>query len=52
MNYAPRPAQLASRDEAIDAALHYPQELNAAKTFVACDFPAPRRRADARHRRG
>src|SRR6266566_1224005 len=25
MNYAPRPAQLATRDEAIKAALHYPQ---------------------------
>ena len=88
MNYAPRPEQLATRDEAIKAALHYPEGLNAAKTFaavnapfapdayryengqvmagpglqvrprlpehlhsVARDFPAPRRRADARHRR-
>ena len=39
MNYAPRPAQLATRDEAITAALHYPQGLNAAKTFA--DVKAP-----------
>jgi hypothetical protein len=39
MNYAPRPAQLATRDEAIKAALHYPQGLNAAKTFAAVNAP-------------
>jgi hypothetical protein len=39
MNYAPRPAQLATRDDAIKAALHYPQGLNAAKTFAAVNAP-------------
>ena len=39
MNYAPRPGQLASRDEAIKAAMHYPQGLNAAKTFAAVNAP-------------
>jgi hypothetical protein len=39
MNYAPRPEQLATRDEAIKAALHYPQGLNAAKTFAAVNAP-------------
>ncbi len=39
MNYAPRPEQLASRDEALEAALHYPEGLNAAKTFA--DVKAP-----------
>ncbi len=39
MNYAPRPQQLATRDDAIKAALHYPQGLNAAKTFAAVDAP-------------
>jgi len=39
MNYAPRPGQLPSRDEAIKAALHYPQGLNAAKTFAAVNAP-------------
>src|SRR5687767_7680403 len=38
-NYAPRPEQLATRDEAIKAALHYPQGLNAAKTFAAVNAP-------------
>src|SRR6476646_804956 len=33
MNYAPRPEQLATRDDAIKAAMHYPAGLNAAKTF-------------------
>ena len=33
MSYAPRPEQLASREDAIAAALHYPQGLNAATTF-------------------
>src|SRR6185503_15254057 len=35
MNYAPRPEQLASREDAIKAALHYPEGLNSAKTFAA-----------------
>jgi hypothetical protein len=39
MNYAPRPEQLLSRDEAIKAALHYPQGLAAAKTFAAVNAP-------------
>jgi hypothetical protein len=39
MNYAPRAEQLATRDDAIKAALHYPQGLNAAKTFAAVDAP-------------
>ena len=39
MNFAPRPEQLATRDEAIKAALHYPEGLNAAKTFAAVNAP-------------
>jgi hypothetical protein len=39
MNYAPRPEQLATREEAIKAALHYPAGLNSAKTFAAVDAP-------------
>ena len=39
MNYAPGPGQLSTRDEAIKAALHYPQGLNAAKTFAAVNAP-------------
>ena len=39
MNYAPRPEQLATRDAAIKAALHYPAGLNAAKTFADVDAP-------------
>jgi hypothetical protein len=39
MNYGPRPEQLASRDAAIKAALHYPEGLNAAKTFAAVNAP-------------
>jgi hypothetical protein len=39
MNYAPRPEQLVSRDDALKAALHYPAGLNAAKTFA--DVQAP-----------
>ena len=39
MNYAPRPGQLATRDDAVKAALHYPQGLNAAKTFAAVNAP-------------
>ena len=39
MNYAPRPGQLASREDALKAALHYPEGLNAATTFA--DVKAP-----------
>jgi hypothetical protein len=39
MNYAPRPEQLAPRDEAIKAAMYYPEGLNAAKTFAAVKAP-------------
>lgn len=39
MNYAPRSEQLASREEAIAAAMHYPTGLNAAKTFAAVNAP-------------
>ena len=39
MNYAPRPEQLATPDEAIKAAMHYPEGLNAAKTFAAVNAP-------------
>jgi len=39
MNYAPRPEQLPSRDDALDAALHYPEGLNAAKTFADVNAP-------------
>jgi hypothetical protein len=39
MNFAPGPEQLASRDEAIAAALHYPAGLDGAKTFAAVNAP-------------
>jgi hypothetical protein len=39
MNYAPRPEQLPTRDEAVKAALHYPEGLNAAKTFADVNAP-------------
>jgi hypothetical protein len=39
MNYAPRPEQLASRDDAIKAAMHYPEGLSNAKTFAAVNAP-------------
>lgn len=38
-NYAPRPEQLPTRDDAIKAALHYPAGLNAAKTFADVNAP-------------
>jgi hypothetical protein len=38
-NYAPRPEQLPTRDDAIKAALHYPEGLNAAKTFADVNAP-------------
>jgi hypothetical protein len=39
MNYAPRREQLASREDAIAAAMHYPTGLNAAETFAAVNAP-------------
>jgi hypothetical protein len=39
MNYAPRPEQLSSREDAIEAAMHYPRGLDAAQTFAAVDAP-------------
>jgi len=39
MNYAPRPEQLASREDDLKAALHYPEGLNAAKTFADVNAP-------------
>jgi hypothetical protein len=39
MNYAPRPGQLPTREEATKAALKYPEGLNAAKTFAAVNAP-------------
>jgi hypothetical protein len=39
MNYAPRPEQLPSREDALKAALKYPEGLNAAKTFAAVNAP-------------
>src|SRR5215470_6335017 len=39
MNYAPRPEQLPTRDEAVKAAQHYPAGLNAAKTFADVNAP-------------
>ena len=39
MNFAPRPEQLATREKAIDIALHYPKGLNNADTFAAVGAP-------------
>jgi len=39
MSYAPRPEQLSSREDAIEAAMHYPQGLNAATTFADVNAP-------------
>ncbi len=39
MSVVPRPAQLATRAEALEIALHYPRGLNSAKTFNAVDTP-------------
>jgi len=39
MSYAPRPDQLSSREDAIAAAMHYPQGLNAATTFADVNAP-------------
>jgi hypothetical protein len=39
MNYAPRPEQLPTREEALKAALKYPEGLTLAKTFAAVNAP-------------
>ncbi|MET0280537.1 MAG: hypothetical protein ABW278_05350 [Steroidobacteraceae bacterium] len=39
MNYAPRLAQLATREQAIGIAMHYPRGLSNAKTFNAIGTP-------------
>jgi hypothetical protein len=39
MNFVPRPEQLATRDQAIDIAMHYPKGLNNADTFAAVGAP-------------
>jgi hypothetical protein len=39
MNYAPRPDQLATREEAIRIAMHYPRGLSNAETFNAVGTP-------------
>jgi hypothetical protein len=39
MNYAPREDELATREDAIEAAMHYPTGLNAAQTFAAVNAP-------------
>ena len=39
MGYAPRKEQLGSRQQMIDAAMHYPTGLNAAKTFAEVNAP-------------
>ncbi len=39
MNLAPRPEQLSSREDAIRAAMHYPEGLNSTKTFAAVNAP-------------
>jgi hypothetical protein len=50
MNYAPRPEQLASREDVLKAALKYPEGLNAAKTFA--DVGAPFTATAYRHENG
>jgi hypothetical protein len=50
MNYAPPPERLATREDAIAAALHYPQGLNAATTFA--DVGAPFASTAYRHENG
>ena len=42
MNIAPRPAQLATREQAIEIAMHYPRGLSNAKTFNAVGTPFSR----------
>jgi hypothetical protein len=50
MNYAPRPEQLPSREDALKAALKYPEGLSAAKTFA--DVKAPFTADAYRHENG
>ncbi|HEY6455624.1 MAG TPA: hypothetical protein VIY90_10135 [Steroidobacteraceae bacterium] len=39
MTFAPRPAQLATRAQAIEIALHYPKGLNSTRTFASVGTP-------------
>jgi hypothetical protein len=39
MTFAPRPSQLATREQAIEIALHYPKGLNSTQTFAAVGTP-------------
>jgi hypothetical protein len=39
MSFVPRPSQLASREQAIEIALHYPKGLNSAETFASVGTP-------------
>jgi len=39
MSFAPRPSQLATREQAIEIALHYPKGLNSTATFAAVGTP-------------
>jgi hypothetical protein len=39
MNITPRPSQLASREQAIEIAMHYPRGLSSAKSFNAVGTP-------------
>jgi len=38
-NFVPRPSQLATREQAIEIALHYPRGLNSAETFASVGTP-------------
>jgi hypothetical protein len=39
MSFVPRPSQLATREQAIDIALHYPKGLNSTETFASVGTP-------------
>ena len=39
MTFVPRPSQLATREQAIEIALHYPKGLNSTQTFAAVGTP-------------
>ena len=39
MSFVPPPSQLATREQAIDIALHYPKGLNSAETFASVGTP-------------
>lgn len=39
MNFVPRPSQLATREQAIEIALHYPKGLNSTETFASVGTP-------------